>query len=61
MENYLRINPKRGIGESGLDIETNLALNVNKITLVNADISKVLTVDTLAKYFGATTQVQVYF
>ena len=42
------------IGETWPDVEINLALNVNKTTLNNADISKNLIIDTLADQFGAT-------
>ena len=58
---YLRLYPKRTIGETWSDIETNLALNVNKITLNNADIGQHLIVDTLSDQFGSTTQVQVLY
>ena len=43
------------------DVEIYLALNVNKTTLKNADISENLIIDTLADQFGATTQIQVQY
>ena len=49
------------IGETWPDVEINLALNVNKTTLNNADISENLIIDTLADQFGATTQIQVQY
>ena len=56
----LRLYPKRAIGENWPDVETNLALNVNKTTLLTSDVSKTLVIDTLADHFGATTQVQIH-
>ena len=58
---YISLYPKQMIGETWPDVEINLALNINKTTLKNADISKNLIIDTLADQFGATTQIQVQY
>ena len=47
-EKIISLYPKRMIGETWSDVKTNLALNVNKTTLKNADISENLIIDTLA-------------
>ena len=49
------------IGESWSDVEINLALNVNKTALGNAEISKYIIIYTLLDQFGATTQIQVTY
>ena len=58
-KNFLSLYPKQMIGETWSDVEINLALNVNKTTLRNADISENIIIDTLVDQFGATTQIQV--
>lgn len=58
---FISLYPKRMIGETWPDVEINLALNVNKTTMKNVDISENLFIDTLADQFGATTQIQVQY
>ena len=53
--------PKCNIRQNQPDVETNLALNVNNITLINAELNTNLIVDTFADHFDKTTQFQVYF
>ena len=57
----LRIHPKHTIGDNWPDIDTNLALNINKTSLIMDKISSTLVVDTLASNFGTATQVHIHF
>ena len=58
---HLRLYPKCTIREMWFNIETRLALNVNKMTLNNSGISNNLIIDDLADQFGTTTQVKVLY
>ena len=57
----MRLYPKRTIDKNWPDVKTNLALNVNKTSLLTSKVSKILVFDTLVDQFSATTQVHIHF
>jgi hypothetical protein len=59
-KSFLRLYPKRTIGDVWSELETNLAFNVNCSTLQNSNLKKNVIIETLAEQMGTSTQMHIY-
>jgi hypothetical protein len=59
-KSFLRLYPKRNIGDIWSELETNLAFNVNCSTLQNSNLKKNVIIETLAEQMGTSTQMHIY-
>lgn len=59
-KSFLRLYPKRTIGDIWSELETNLAFNVNCSTLQNSNLKKNVIIETLAEQMGTSTQMHIY-
>jgi hypothetical protein len=60
-KSFLRLYPKRNIGDVWSELELNLAFNVNCSTLQNSNLKKNVIIETLAEQMGTSTQMHIYF
>jgi hypothetical protein len=59
-KSFLKLYPKRNIGDPWSELENNLAFNVNCSTLQNSNLKKNVIIETLAEQMGTSTQVHIY-
>jgi hypothetical protein len=59
-KSFLRLYPKRNLGDVWSELETNLAFNVNCSTLQNSNLKKNVIIETLAEQMGTSTQMHIY-
>ena len=58
-KSFLKLYPKRNIGDPWSELENNLAFNVNCSTLQNSNLKKNVIIETLAEQMGTSTQVHI--
>ena len=59
-KSFLKLYPKRNIGDPWSELENNLAFNINCSTLQNSNLKKNVIIETLAEQMGTSTQVHSY-